>query len=72
MIQPDIPCGYFAPGTLLETCFQDAGFDVNVRQQKWAQISNIQKCQMLHENHKRKIICFNFSTLYVFVYVWYS
>ena len=46
MILPDVPCGHFALGTLSETCFKDAVFDVNVRRQKVTKFSNIEKRQI--------------------------
>ena len=42
MILPYVPCGHFALGTLSETCFKDAVFEVNVRQHKLTKISKIQ------------------------------
>ena len=36
MILSDVPCGHFALSTLSETCFTDAVFGLNVRQQKLA------------------------------------
>ena len=67
MILPDVPCGHFALGTLSETCFKDAVFDVNVRRQKVIQISKKQTCQIWHENqksyHNQILVCLNWDIL---------
>ena len=52
MILPDVPCGHFALGTLSETCFKDAVFDINVRRHKLTKNSQVQNCQNWHKQSK--------------------
>ena len=66
MILPDVPCGHFALGTLSETCFKDAVFDIDVRRQKLTKNSKHQKYQIWHENQKpcnQILFCLNWDVL---------
>ena len=45
IILPSVPCGYFALGTLSETCLKDNIFDVHVTQHKLTTFSNMPKCK---------------------------
>ena len=56
----DVTCGHLALGTLLETCFKDIVFEVNVRQLKVTHNDNKQ-------NVKLEIKIKNLS-IYIYIY----
>ena len=49
-------CCHFALGIFSKTYRENAVFDVNIRQQKLAKISNIQKCQIWHKSNITNLI----------------
>ena len=82
MILLYVRCGHFALSTLLETCLEDAVFDINVRRQQITKLSKVQKCQIWHDNqkpyHQQILFCVNweistcYDTIFMRTYVLFN